>query len=148
MPGGWGFSGFFGAMGIGMAIFIVLFFIAFFAILFVIVRQSLSVSRGRAQQAAAPEVQAQATVIDKRVESLGPGNADPAALASPNLVRVPVGGDRSMYQRYLVTFQQAGGERFEAGVPASLYGLIVEGDTGTVTMKGNEVLAFNREVMR
>jgi hypothetical protein len=134
-------------MGVAMTIFVVLFFVAFFAILFLIFKQTFSVSRERTRQAAAPEVQAQARVVDKRVETLGPGNAGSALLASPNLVRVPM-GDTSAYQVCRVTFEQAGGERFELSVPPDQYGLIVEGDSGTVTMKGGDLLSFSRELMR
>ncbi len=63
------------------------------------------------------------------------------------LVRGPM-GDESVFQLYRITFEQAGGERFELSVPPAQYGLIVEGDSGTVTMKGGDLLAFNREVMR
>jgi hypothetical protein len=137
----------FGMMGVGMSIFFVLFFIVFLTIIGVFIWRVASVGRAKAQAAAAPEVQAQARVVDKRVEMLGPGNASQAALGSSNIVRVPMGDD-SAWQLYRITFEQAGGERFELSVPPEQYGLIVEGDAGTVTMKGGDLLSFNREVMR
>lgn len=135
-----------GAMGTFFSLFMVLFFLAFFAIIGLFIYRAVSFGRGRAAQAAAPEVQAQARVVDKRVEAIGPG-ADASVLASPNLVRVSM-GDESLYQLHRITFEQPGGERFELSVPASQYGLIVEGDAGTVTMKGTELIAFSREIMR
>lgn len=147
MGDGWGFFGLFGAMGIGMTIFIVLFFIAFFAIIGVFIWRVAGVGRAKAQMAAAPEVQAQGRVVDKRVETLSPGHTGVAELGSPNVVRVPM-GDGSAWQLYKITFEQASGERFELSVPPEQYGLIVEGDSGTVTMKGGDLLSFNRELMR
>jgi hypothetical protein len=137
----------FGAMGIGMAIFMVLFFIAFFAIIGVFIWRVVGQGRARAQMAAAPEVQALGRVVDKRVEILSPEHTGVAELGSPNVVQVPM-GDGSAWQLYKITFEQANGERFELGVPPEQYGLIVEGDSGTVTMKGGDLLAFDRELMR
>lgn len=147
MPDGWGFAGMFGMMGVGMSIFIVLFFIVFVAIIGMFIWRVVGVGRARAQAAAAPEVQAQARVVDKRVETLSPGTAGPAELGSSYVVQVPM-GDSSAWQLYKVTFEQPGGARFELAVPADQYGLIVEGDAGTVTMKGSNLLSFNREIMR
>lgn len=136
-----------GMFGVGFVVVFAFIIAVIVAIVVMLVRQTTRVSRQRAVVAAAPEVQAQVRVIDKRVDQLGPGNADAADLASPNLVRVPMGDD-SVYQLHRITFEQPGGERFELSVPASQYGLIVEGDTGTVTMKGPELLSFAREIMR
>lgn len=147
MGDGWGGFGMFGMMGIGMTIFIILFFIVFFAIIGAIVWRAVGVGRAKAQQAAAPEVQAQGRVVDKRVETLSPGHTGDAELGSPNVVRVPM-GDGSAWQLHKITFEQASGERFELSVPPEQYGLIVEGDTGTVTMKGGDLLSFSRELMR
>lgn len=145
---GWfGDSGWFDFAVVGMSAFMVLFFVVFFGIIAVFVWRLASAGRARAQAAAAPEVQAQGRVVDKRVETLGPGSARPALLASPNLVQVPM-GDESAYQLHRITFEQPGGERFELSVPPDQYGLIVEGDSGTVTMKGGDLLSFTREVMR
>jgi len=147
MSDGWGFAGMFGMMGIGMAVFVVLFFVLFFAIIGVFIWRVAGVGRAKAQRAAAPEVQAQARVVDKRLETLSPGTAGPAELGSSYVVQVPM-GDNTAWQLYKITFEQPGGERFELSVPADQYGLIVEGDSGTVTMKGADLLSFTREVMR
>ena len=47
-----------------------------------------------------------------------------------------------------MTFEQSGGERFELEVPENEYGLLVVGDSGTVTMKGTRHLGFQRELLR
>jgi len=134
-------------MGVGMSIFFVLFFIVFLAVIGVIVWRAVGVGRAKAQAAAAPEVQAQARVVDKRLETLSPGTAGPAELGSPYVVQVPM-GDSSAWQLYKVTFEQPGGARFELSVPPDQYGLIVEGDSGIVTMRGPNLLTFTREIMR
>lgn len=134
-------------MGIGMSIFMVLFFVLFFGVIGLFIWRVASVGRAKAQVAAAPEVQAQARVVDKRLETLSPGTAGPAELGSSYVVQVPM-GESTAWQLYKITFEQAGGQRFELSVPADQYGLIVEGDSGTVTMKGPDLLSFTREVMR
>jgi hypothetical protein len=147
MGHGWDFVRMFGGMGIGMAIFVVLFFMAFFGVIGLFIYRVASVGRAKAKMAAAPEVQAQGRVVDKRVETLSPGHTGVAELGSPNVVEVPM-GDGSAWQLYKVTFEQAGGERFELSVPPEQYGLIIEGDSGTVTMKGGDLLSFSRELLR
>lgn len=144
MNAGWGFMG---GMGVLFAVFVTLFFLAFFGILATIIYRSVTVRRGRVALEAAPEVQAWARVVGKRVEAIAPGTTDTSVLASPSLERVSMGDD-ALYQLHRITFEQSSGTRFELSVPASQYGLIVEGDSGTVTMKGTELLAFQRETLR
>jgi outer membrane lipoprotein-sorting protein len=106
-----------------------------FAILFIVLVFGLIVfaivkgARKSAANNAAPEVSAVATVVDKRIETTG-------------------GGDMSVTQHHVVTFEQPGGERFELEAPAAEFGLLVVGDRGSVTMKGTQYLAFARELMR
>lgn len=144
MDGRWGFMG---GMGIAFAVFVMIFILVVIVTIASIIYKGASFRRERTALAAAPEVEARARVVDKRVESIGRGTTDVALLASPNLVQVSTGDDM-LYQLHRITFEQAGGARFELSVPASQYGLIVEGDTGTVTMKGTELLAFQRETLR
>jgi hypothetical protein len=137
----------FGAFGVFGIVFAVLFAAAMGFIIFVMVmmvRQFVRVGRQQAANDAAPEVQAQVRVIGKRVETLG---VDSSALPSKHTMAVRMGDD-TVYQRNLVAFEQAGGERFELEVPSAHYGLIAEGDTGVVTMKGTEFVGFGRQIMR
>jgi len=147
MPDGSDFFGAFGMMGAGLRAVVVLFFIIFFGVIGLFIYRVASVGRAKAKMAAAPEVQAHGRVVDKRVETLSPGHTGVAELGSPNVVEVPM-GDGSAWQLYKVTFEQAGGERFELSVPPEQYGLIIEGDSGTVTMKGGDLLSFSRELLR
>jgi hypothetical protein len=105
--------------------FVVFFVLVVGVIVFVIVKASARSARN----AAAPEVSAAAHVLDKRIETSG-------------------GGDLSVTQRYFVSFEQPGGERFELEVPEREYGLLAGGDAGTVTMKGDRYLGFARELLR
>ena len=78
---------------------------------------------------AAPEVSALARVVDKRIQLSG-------------------GGESTVREEHFVTFEQSTGERFELTVPPADYGLLVVGDSGSVTMKGTRYLGFQRELMR
>lgn len=69
-----------------------------------------------------PEVTRQARVVSKRTS---------------------VGGDHARTW-YYVTFQFEGGEREEFGVSGSEYGLMAEGDEGTLVSQGTEVRSFTR----
>ena len=48
---------------------------------------------------------------------------------------------------YYVTFQVASGDRMEFRVPAFEYGLLVEGDRGTLTFQGTRYIGFERSYM-
>jgi hypothetical protein len=146
--GDFGPFGGFGLFGVGFVIVFAL-ILAFIVVAFVMTgTQFARMGRQRAANAAAPEVQAQVRVIGKRVENLGQSmSGGMPALPSRHTVVVRMGDD-TVYQRNLISFEQPGGERFEIEVPSDQFGLIAEGDTGTVTMKGTEFVAFSREIMR
>lgn len=118
-------NGFHLAFGI-FGLFVVLFIGTVLVAIIVAVTRA---SRQRRADSAAPEVSARAVIIDKRIATSG-------------------GGETSVTQQHYVSFQQAGGERFELEVPAGEYGLLVVGDSGAVTMKGTRYLGFEREIMR
>ena len=150
--GDFGYYGGFGLFGIGFAVMFVVVgaFIAF--VIVMMITQFVRLGRQRAAtaaaNAAAPEVQAQVRVIGKRMENLGHTlDGGVPALPSRHTVAVHT-GDGTIYQRNLVTFEQAGGARFELELPSDQFGLIAEGDLGTVTMKGTEFLGFARAIMR
>jgi hypothetical protein len=119
----------FGTGGMGFGLITVLFFVVFFGILGVIIYNGVKHAAKAAENNAAPEVSAVATVVARRVETSG-------------------GGERIIHQRHFVTFEQPGGERFEMEIEPTDFGTLVEGDHGTVTMKGTRYLGFAREVMR
>ena len=49
------------------------------------------------------------------------------------------------YTHYYVTFQFESGDRLELSVQGSEYGLLCEGDRGTLTLQGTRYLGFERE---
>jgi hypothetical protein len=89
-----GFGGFAAMFGLMQVFFVIFFLFVVGAIIFAIVK---NVNRA-ATNSAAPEVSAQATVLDKRIETSG-------------------GGDSMVTQTHFVSFEQASGERFELEVP-------------------------------
>ena len=46
---------------------------------------------------------------------------------------------------YHVTFQVESGDRMELRVPATEFGILVEGDVGTLTFQGTRYLSFERK---
>lgn len=120
---------YFSAFGLGMGLFEIAFFVMFALIVVVIVVVIVKGVSTNAKNQAAPQVSAEARVVTKRIETHG-------------------GGETMVSQHHFVTFEQSGGERFELEVPASEFGMLVEGDRGTVSMKGTRYLGFSRELMR
>lgn len=102
------------------------------------------------KNSAAPEVTAQARIVDKRVRLSGGGTTHSAPALSGDGTFLSSGMTSSdpVHEQHFVTFEQSSGERFELKVPAAEYGLLVVGDQGTVTMKGTRYLGFQRELMR
>ena len=47
--------------------------------------------------------------------------------------------------RYFVTFQVESGDRMELSMSGQEYGLLVEGDAGSLTFQGTRFLGFTRE---
>ena len=93
---------------------------------------------------AAPEVTAQARIVDKRIQ-----RSEGGSFESPRVTTNAFGSETtSVYEDHFVTFEQSSGERFELKVPSAEYGLLVVGDQGAVTMKGTRYLGFQRELMR
>ena len=52
---------------------------------------------------------------------------------------------RHMSTRYYVTFEVASGDRMELSVSGEEYGLIAEGDRGTLRFQGTRFLSFQRK---
>lgn len=51
----------------------------------------------------------------------------------------------STYTTYYVTFEFENNERLELKVPGKEYGLMVEGDTGTLSFQGTRFISFIRK---
>lgn len=72
-----------------------------------------------------------ARVVAKRTDTSGAGS-------SMN------GSGGTVSTRYYVTFEKDGGERTEFGLSGREYGLLAEGDAGTLTFQGTRYKGFAR----
>ena len=89
---------------------------------------TIRVARRWRRDRSAPELQAEATVVDKRTQITRSGAA--------------------AEQRYYATFQFPTGGRLELEVPASEAGMLVVGDAGRLDWRGTRYLGFAREILR
>lgn len=76
---------------------------------------------------ASPAESVPATVVAKRTESSGGMNG------------------RRVWTEYYVAFEMAGGDRREFWVDGEDFGVLVEGDRGTLTHQGTRYKGFRRE---
>lgn len=89
--------------------------------------------------------------IGRSVSEWSRNNASPIMTTSAAVVakRTQVGRTGTdhahSYTNYYVTFELAGGERMEFRVKGEQYGIMVEGDSGTLSYQGSRFLAFERD---
>jgi len=100
----------------------VMFFLALSALIVYLFQHFTQWQRNRM----APRLSVGADVVSKRSDRFIPTDDAP-----PN-------GD------YFVTFEMEGGDRMELNVSGSEYGVLVEGDTGSLTFQGTRYLGFER----
>lgn len=124
-------------MGIGFGfdssfqLFQLLFFVAFFAVLAIIVVQMV---RGAVQwnkNNHSPRLTVPATMVTKRTQ----------------VSRHHHGGEMHHTHTstsYYATFEVESGDRMEFHVSASEYGMLVEGDQGSLSFQGTRYLGFQR----
>lgn len=105
-----------------------MFFLAIFGfIVFSIIRGVKEWSYNNKQ----PVVPVEATIISKR-ESVSHHNHD---------------GHITNSRTYYVGFEFVNGERIEFSIPGRRYGLMAEGDRGTLTFQGSRFISFERNVI-
>lgn len=78
-----------------------------------------------------PRLEVEAQVVTKRVNTTHHHDASNMAMSHTDTV-------------YYVTFQVKSGDRMELHVPGSEYGMLVEGDRGTLSFQGTRYLGFER----
>ena len=86
-----------------------------------------------------PRETVEARVVTKRMKVQGFGRA---MTGSSSAMRT-MGG--STYTHYFVTFELENGRRMELGVKDSQFGMLAEGDRGTLTYQGTRYLEFQRK---
>lgn len=126
---GGAFPGFGGLWGLVGMLFPVMFLLIFGVGLFSAVQGLRTWNRNNR----APRLEVAATVVSRRTEVSrhthhhGDGHVHHAAST-----------------RYYATFQVSSGDRMEFSVPGREYGLLAEGDAGTLTFQGSRYLSFLR----
>ena len=116
------------AMAVFFGLFWLVFVCVFGVIIFTIVRSLTQWNKNNH----APRLRVAATVVAKRTD----------------LHRHHHAGEHhhhSVHQTYYVTFEVESGDRMELSVEGNQYGLLVEGDRGSLTFQGTRFLQFERE---
>lgn len=121
---GWvaGGTGLFGILGVGMTLFLlVITIVPFFIILGILIFIFSRILKSKRGNAKAPVLTVHAVVVSKRLHVM------------------------NEISSYYVTFEVDSKDRMELHVMGSDYGMLVEGDQGQLTFRGNEYLEFVRE---
>lgn len=109
-------------------------FVIIFVIIITNIVKSLKEKRHNDSQ---PRINAKAKVVAKRTSvHSSSGHSDGNGVYH----------NGSTSTEYYVTFQFESGDRGEFQADGKAYGLMVEGDVGTLLFQGHRVLEFNREV--
>jgi len=119
---GLGYSGF----GIGFGAFGVLSILIFVVIIGIFVVMAVQGIRTWNKNNHSPRLSVSATIVSKRVDIRHHSNN---TLSST---------------RYYITFQVESGDRMELAVNGPEFGMLAEGDTGTLSFQGTRFLSFER----
>ena len=114
----------------GFGMFSIMFTIVFVLAIFTIISGLAKEFKQQRKDNNSPRLNVDATVVAKRED-----------------VRIYHRSTRthtSSSTTYYVTFQVASGDRMELCLTGSEYGLLVEGDHGTLTFQGSRFLSFER----
>ena len=114
-----------GMFGFGSVFITVIFVIVIGSIVFSMLRGVTTWNRNNNS----PILEVQSKVVTKRTSTRGGS------------------GDSSAHTSYFVTFEVASGDRIELQVDGQQYGLLVEGDNGTLEFQGTRYLSFTRSVV-
>lgn len=119
----------FGGFDIMFSLFPIMFFSVFGLIIFSVIK-NISVSMHNSKQ---PIIPVEAKIVTKRYDvSHHHHNSDNTHHHSSS----------STY--YYVTFEMSNGERMELQIPSNEFGMMVEGDTGTLQFQGTKFISFTR----
>lgn len=120
----------FGGFDMMFGLFPIMFFLVFGVIIFSAIK-SLSVSMKNNQQ---PIVPVEAKVVTKRYDV-----SHHRHHTGDNMHH-----HHSSSTSYFVTFEMTNGERMELKVPPNEFGMMVEGDNGTLEFQGTRFISFTR----
>ena len=112
-----------------------LFFIAFFGIFFFVIVTFITVFvKGISQWSKnnhSPRLTVEARVVDKQMNTHHHHHTN---------------GHHHHSHSYYITFEVQSGDRMQLSVPGGEFGLLVEGDVGTLTFQGTRYLGFARKI--
>ena len=126
----------FGGSGVIFGIFPVIFMIVFFTILGVIIYRVVLGAKQWKQNNDSPVLTVDAKVVTKRSDVSYRHHNN----MSNNTMNM---GYSSTY--YYVTFEVASGDRMEFQVADTEYGMVTEGDKGSLTFQGTQYLSYVRD---
>ncbi len=120
-------------MGVfGFGVFQILFFAVFALILGMIVYSLVGSAKREHKNNQSPRLDVEATVMGKRTQ------------VGRNVHQTNDMVHHNTYSKYFVTFQFASGDRMELPVSGTEYGMLIEGDHGTLHVQGTRYLGFDR----
>lgn len=114
----------FGGFG-GFGLFGAAFFLIFFLVLGIFLVTAIQGARQWRRNNHSPQLTVPAVISSKRT-------------------RVSGGGNHHAHTSYYITFQVESGDRMELSVSGPEYGLLAEGDQGSLTFQGTRYLSFRR----
>lgn len=118
--------------------FTVLFFIAFFAILITFVVNAAKGIGQWNQNNHSPQLTVSAKVVAKRINVSHTQHANAGDISGAH------GTHSTSHTTYYATFEVQSGDRMEFQMDGSEYGMLVEGDEGSLTFQGTRYQGFVR----
>lgn len=112
-----------------MTVFSIMFSLTFFLVIGVFIFAFVKGISTYSKNNSAPRLTVPATVVAKRTQYHRHSTNDHMAHTSSS---------------YYVTFEVESGDRMELRVPGTEYGLLVEGDYGSLSFQGTRYLSFQR----
>jgi len=130
------FSDSFGGFGMMFAIMPILFFIVFTFVFVIIIVNVVKGAKRWKRNNDSPVLTVDAKVVAKR--------SDVSFRHHENVVNDNMNMGYSS-ARYFITFEVHSGDRIEFNVPDTEYGLLTEGDKGSLTFQGTRYLSYVRD---
>ncbi|MBP3387749.1 MAG: DUF2500 domain-containing protein [Clostridia bacterium] len=117
-----------------MEVFFVIFFLMFFAVFGLVFYNIISEISRKQKNRNSPRISVNAKVVAKRMQVHGGTHT--------------ANHHHHGYTKYFATFEFESGDRLELSVYDTDYGMLVEGDEGSLTFRGTEFLSFERKEVK